>query len=123
MRKGSVPYQVSPETIRAQQDPMEAMRLCQGTCERVPDEVCEAVLDTLVLIPGGNRSSDACDARASAIAPRMAVEDWRFCSCFCRQKTQQHARIFGLVHTNLANRLAHRALLEAALSSEKQSAA
>jgi hypothetical protein len=39
------------------------------------------------------------------------------------KRTHQHARIFGLVHTNLANRLAHDIAREALFSSEKQSAA
>jgi hypothetical protein len=104
-------------------DPMESMRRCQGKCDRVPDEVCDAVLDTLTFVPGGDRSSDARDARAVALAPRMAAEGWRFCPCFSEGNTQQHARIFGLMHTNLANRLAQKAVLEAAFSSENQSAA
>ena len=104
-------------------DPMKSMCHCQGTCDRVPDEVCDAVLDTLTFIPGGDNSSDACDARAAALAPRMAMEGWRFCPCFPAKRTHQHARICGLVHTNLANRLAHDIAQEALFSSEKQSAA
>jgi hypothetical protein len=53
----------------------------------------------------------------------MAVEGWRFCPCFSEGNTQQHARIYALVHTNLANRLAHKAAQETAFSSQKQSAA
>lgn len=123
MRPQTTPHHIRPEATRSMPDPMKSMLLCQGRCERVPDEVCDAVLDSLTLVPGGNSSADACDARAAAIAPRMAVEGWRFCPCFTMQRTQQHARIYGLVHTNLANRLAHRAVLEASLDSEKQSAA
>ena len=123
MRPKTMPAKVHPEAARFMPDPMRSMLLCQGKCDRVPDEVCDAVLDTLTLVPGGHTGSDACDARAAAIAARMAVEGWRFCPCFQMQRTQQHARIFGLVHTNLANRLAHRAVLEATLAAEKQSAA
>jgi hypothetical protein len=104
-------------------DPMKSMRLCRGKCDRVPDQVCDAVLDTLTFVPGGDRSADAWDARAVALAPQMAAEGWRFCPCFSEGNTPQHARIFALVHTNLANRLAQKALQEAAFSSEKQSAA
>lgn len=105
------------------QDPMKSMRLCQGNCARVPDQVCDAVLDTLTFVPGGDHSLDAWDARAAALAPRMAVEKWRFCPCFAGGNTPQHARIFSLVHTNLANRLAQKAAQEADSSSGKQSAA
>jgi hypothetical protein len=103
--------------------PMKTRKNCLGMCDRVPDEVCDAVLDTLTFNAGENRNTDACDVRAVAMAPWMAAEGWRFCPCFPRQRTQQHARIYGLVHTNLTNRLAHRTVLEAAFSSEKQNAA
>jgi hypothetical protein len=104
-------------------NPMRAMQSCLGKCCQIPYEVCDAVLDTLTLFPGGNSRADACDARAAAIAPRMAVEGWRFCPCFPEKRTRQHAQIFGLVQTNLANRLACRALTERILDAEKQSAA
>ena len=104
-------------------DPMKSMRLCKGKCTMVPPEVCDAVLDTLVFVPGRDKSSDARDARAAAVAPRMESEGWRFCPCFPQRTTQQHAQIFGLVHTNLANRLAHKAAQESAYSAENQGAA
>ena len=104
-------------------DPMRVMQSCLGKCCQVPDEVCDAVLDTLALFPGGDNRAVVCEARAAAIAPRMAVEGWRFCPCFSEKRTRQHAQIFGLVQTNLANRLAHRALSERTLVVEKQSAA
>jgi hypothetical protein len=104
-------------------DPIKTMQNCFGKCDRVPDEVCDAVLDTLQIIPGRNRNPGARDARAVAIAPRMAIEGWRFCSCFPEVRTRQHARIFSLVQTNLANKLAHRALTERTLAVETQSAA
>ena len=107
----------------ATQDPMQSMRHCQGKCDRVPDQVCDAVLDTLTFIPGGNHSSNAWDARAVALAPRMAAEGWRFCPCFSEATTPQHARIFSLVNTNLANSLALTALQGEPFSSDKQSAA
>lgn len=93
-------------------DQVESIHIDHKTCEH-----------TLTFIPGGDNSSDACDARAAALAPRMAVEGWRFCPCFPTKRTHQHARIFGLVHTNLANRLAHDIAQEALFSSEKQSVA
>jgi hypothetical protein len=42
----------------------------------------------------------------------MAKEGWRFCPCFPAKRTFEHARIFDLVHTNMANRLAHRVARE-----------
>ena len=104
------------------QDPMQSMRLCQGRCTLVPDQVCDAVLDTLVFVPGGDHSPDAWNARATALAPRMAMEGWRFCPCFAEGSTPQHARIFSLVHTNLANILAQKAAQEADFSSGKSAA-
>jgi hypothetical protein len=68
----------------------------------------DAVFDSLKRIQG---DSDQClgrDARAVDLAPRMAAEGWRFCPCFPMQRTEEHERIFDLVHTNLANRLADR---------------
>jgi hypothetical protein len=91
------------------QDPMQTMKTCRNHCEEVPDEVSEAVFDALDAIPG--ETEDTREARATAIASRMAKEGWRFCSCFPTRRTQFHQRIFDLVHTNMANRLAHRMLL------------
>jgi len=104
-------------------DPMKSMRHCKGKCTLVPPQVCDAVLDTLAFVPGGDKSPAAWDARAAALAPRMALEGWRFCPCFPEGITQQHARISGLVHTNLANRLAQKAALEASFYSQNPSAA
>jgi hypothetical protein len=39
----------------------------------------------------------------------MAMEGWRFCTCFPMVRTQQHELIFNLVHTTVANRLADEA--------------
>jgi len=95
-----------------QPDPMKTMLLCFGQCDSVPDEVCDAVIASLKRIPGV--TEDERDARAADLAPRMAVEGWRFCPCFPMVRTQQHELIFGLVHTNLANRLAQKAARESA---------
>jgi len=116
-------------TARNQEDsalrsnPMKKMKYCLGTCARVPDEVSTALADSLQVIPEGSSSPDACDARAVVIALRMAMEGWRFCPCFSEGTTPQHARIFGLVQTNLANSLAHNAQVERTLPVEKLSAA
>ncbi len=104
-------------------DPMKSMLFCQGECSQVPYQVCDAVLDTLTFIPGGDRSLDARDTRAILLSLRMAAEGWRFCPCYSEGSTHQHARIFGLVHTSLANRLAQEADQQVAFSSDKQSAA
>jgi len=90
---------------------MDAMQNCFGNCDQVPPEVCDAVLETLTLVRGGNRELNASNARATAIAQRMAVEGWRFCSCFARRRTPQHGRICQFVQTDLANVLANRAVL------------
>ena len=103
--------------------PMETMRNCVGSCTRVPNEVCAALLDSLQVVPGGNTEPDACDARAVVIALRMATEGWRFCPCFAEGATPQHARVFGLVQTDFANRLAQNALLQSVVPVEKRSAA
>jgi hypothetical protein len=63
------------------------------------------------------------EALAALVAPRMAKEGWRFCPCFPTKRTLQHARIFDLVQTNTADRLAHRHVLEQKNSAEQQSAA
>jgi hypothetical protein len=80
-------------------------------CDEVPNEVCEAVFETLNAIPGVYRECDQREALAVLVAPRMAKEGWHFCLCFPTRRTAQHGRIFDLVHTNMANRLAHRAVL------------
>jgi hypothetical protein len=103
--------------------PMKTMQECFGNCTRIPDEVCLAVLDSLEVIPEGNSHPDARDARAVVIALRMAMEGWQFCPCFVEGMTPQHARIFGLVQTNLANNLAHGALLRRAIRAKKLKAA
>jgi hypothetical protein len=91
------------------QDPMQAMKSCRNHCEEVPDEVSDAVFAALDAIPG--ETEEIREARATAIASRMAKEGWRFCPCFPTRRTGLHQRIFDLVHTNMANRLAHRILL------------
>jgi hypothetical protein len=91
------------------QDPMQTMKSCQNLCEEVPDEVSNAVFDALDSIPGQGEESR--EVRANAIASQMAKEGWRFCPCFATRRTPLHERIFDLVHTNMANRLAHRILL------------
>jgi hypothetical protein len=91
------------------QDPMQTMKSCKNLCEEVPDEVYDAVFSAFDAIPG--ESQECREARADAIAARMAKEGWRFCPCFPTKRTSHHERIFDLVHTNMANRLAHRILL------------
>ncbi len=89
---------------------------CGDDCDCVSDEVIEAVFDSLKRIPGDDEHSLGRDARAIDLAPRMAAEGWRFCACFPKMRTQEHERIFDLVHTNLANRLAQREVLVARVS-------
>jgi hypothetical protein len=91
------------------QDPMTTMKSCRNHCDEVPDEVSEAVFAALDALPG--ETEDIREARANAIASRMAKEGWRFCPCFATRRTALHQRVFNLVHTNMANRLAHRILL------------
>ncbi|MGA1983052.1 MAG: hypothetical protein ABSG84_11395 [Acidobacteriaceae bacterium] len=94
---------------------MKTMQTCSGeSCDCVPDEVCDAVWDSLRQIPGGDDPYQVRDARAEWLAPRMATEGWRFCHCFPLLRTEQHARIYDLVHTNRANHLAHKAARERA---------
>lgn len=96
-----------------QPDPMTTMKSCYGdSCECVPDEVTDAVYDSLNHIPSGDHRTQRRDARAEMLAPHMADQGWRFCPCFPMLRSEEHARVFDLVHTNLANRLAQRALLE-----------
>jgi hypothetical protein len=98
-------------------DPKKTMQACCGdNCDCVSDEVIEAVFDSVKRIPGDNDHSLGRDARAIDLAPRMAAEGWRFCPCFPMLRTQEHERIFDLVHTNLANRLAHKEALVARTS-------
>ena len=98
-----------------QRDPLMTMKSCHGgSCESVPDEVYEAVYESLNQIPGGERHDPQRDARAEILAPLMAEQGWRFCPCFPMLRTYQHEWVFALVHTNLANRLAHKAELEVA---------
>ena len=88
-------------------NPMKAMQNCLGHCDQVPDEVCDAVFDSVRRIPRVTGKSDERDARAVILASRMALEGWRFCPCFALTKTPGHQEIFNMVHTNLANKLAH----------------
>jgi hypothetical protein len=91
-----------------QSDPTDSMLRCSGHCGGVPDEVCDAVFATVRIVTGGGGNER--DARAAYLAPRMAVEEWRFCSCFPMLRTPRHEMILSLVHTNLANRLADKAV-------------
>ena len=96
-------------------DPMETMQSCLGdSCDNVPDEVCDAVFDGLKQISGTREHAQRRDALAEIIAPRMAEEGWRFCPCFPLLRTEGHARIYDLVHTNRANHLAHKVARESA---------
>jgi hypothetical protein len=98
-----------------QTDQMDTMHACYGdSCDCVSEDVMDAVLDSLTRIPEAADHLHARDARAIDLAPRMAAEGWRFCPCFPMLRTGQHEWIFSLVHTNLANRLAHKAALEMA---------
>jgi hypothetical protein len=123
MRHAITRHQTSPEAYKKMPDPMRTMQLCRGTCDQVPDEVCEAVFETLNSIPGVYRECNQREVLATLVALRMAKEGWRFCPCFPIKRTTQHAQIFDLVHTNMANRLAHRAVLEQKNAAEQQSAA
>lgn len=90
-------------------DPMKAMKACKNRCEEVPGQVSEAVFAAFDEIPGVDEESR--EARSKAVAERMAKEGWRFCPCFPARRTPLHQRVFALVHTNLANRVAHRIAL------------
>ena len=85
-------------------DPMMT-HLCSGHCDGVPEEVRDAVFASVKRVPAGD--GDERGARAADLAPRMAAEGWRFCRCFPMLTTKQHEMIHSLVHTDLANRLAH----------------
>ena len=102
----------SPKKAKIVLNPPKTMPSCRGMCNQIPDEVSEAVFETLDSAPGLYREHDPREALATLVAPRMAKEGWRFCSCFPAKRTHEHARIFDLVHTNMANRLAHRTALE-----------
>ena len=95
-----------------QPDPMNSMLHCSGHCDGVPDEVCDAVFASVKSVPGRDGNERA--TRAANLAQLMAVEGWRFCPCFPKLRMQRHEMIFSLVHTNLANRLAHEAALSRA---------
>jgi hypothetical protein len=112
MRLTTARCQVSPQRLDKVLDPTRTTSLCQRMCNQIPDEVFEAVYETLGATPGLYRERDPREALATLVAPRMAKEGWRFCSCFPAKRTFEHARIFDLVHTNMANRLAHRTALE-----------
>lgn len=116
-------HQRSPDTLKTMSDPMRMMQICQGLCDLIPDEVCEAVFETLITIPGVDRECNPRYALATLVAPRMAKEGWRFCPCFPAKRTFQHAKIFDLVHTNMANRLAERHVLEQKNAAERHPAA
>ena len=120
MRHAITSHQTSPEAPKTRPDPLRTMQLCQGMCDEVPDEVCEAVFETLNSIPGVYRECNEREALATLVAPRMAEEGWRFCPCFPTKRTTQHGQIFDLVHTNMANRLAHRHVLERKHAAEPQ---
>jgi hypothetical protein len=90
---------------------MQSMKSCQNRCLEVPEEVSEVVFAALNSIPGENEGGCERDDRAKQIAPAMARDGWRFCPCFPARRTLEHYRIFDLVHTNMANRLAHRIVL------------
>jgi hypothetical protein len=87
------------------------MKSCQYLCDEVPEEVSEAVFAALMQIPGEIEAGVERSKRAAVIAERMVADGWRFCPCYSIKRTLQHYRIFDLVDTNLANRLAHRMLL------------
>jgi len=106
MRHAITLHQTSPEALKTMPDPMRTMYLCRGMCDEVPDEVSDAVFETLNSIPSVYRECSEREALATLLAPRMAKEGWRFCPCFPAKRTLEHARIFDLVHTNMANRLA-----------------
>ncbi len=98
-----------------QLDPLAVMRVCRGeSCDCVPDEVFDAVYDTVDRLPPGEDQSNRRDTRAEMLAPRMVEETGDSAPCFSLLRTGQHARIFDLVHTNLANRIANRIALERA---------
>jgi hypothetical protein len=90
---------------------MKTMKSCKNLCTEVPEEVSDLVFAALDDIPGENEDGPEREARAVAIAPEMALQGWRFCPCFPAHRTLLHYRIFDLVHTNMANRFAHRILL------------
>ena len=112
MRPTSPQCSLKPKSLKTVVKAPKATPVCQGMCHQIPDEVCEAVFETLDATPGLYGERDPREALATLVAPRMAKEGWRFCPCFPARRTFEHARIFDLVHTNMANRLAHRTALE-----------
>jgi hypothetical protein len=89
------------------------MKSCYGdSCDCVPEEVTDAVYRSLNRVPGGDHHTQRRDTRAEMLAPVMAEQAWRFCPCFPMRRSEEHSRIFDLVHTKLANRLADKAALE-----------
>ncbi len=112
MRPASPRVPLSPKSLKTVVAAQRATPLCEGICNQIPDEVCEAVFETLDATPSLYGERDPREALATLVAPRMAREGWRFCPCFPARRTIEHARIFDLVHTNMANRLAHRTALE-----------
>ena len=122
MRHAISLHKTSAKTLRTMPAPMKTMQLCQGTCDQVPEQVCEAVFETLITIPDVYRECNVREALATLVAPRMAKEGWRFCPCFAMKRTSEHARIFDLLHTNMANRLAHRHALEQKNAEQKPAA-
>ena len=68
--------------------------------------MCDAVIDALTFVAGGDRSLDAQGTRAVLLSLRMAADGWRFYPCYSEGSMQQHARIFSLVNTHLIDRLA-----------------
>jgi hypothetical protein len=94
---------------------MKTMQRCHGSsCDGVPDEVYEAVYEIISEVRGADCHDPLRDVRAEILAPLMAEQGWRLSPCFSKLRTKDHARIFDLVHTNLANRLANKAALERA---------
>jgi hypothetical protein len=112
MRLATPRTPVSPKRHKIVPAPPKTPPPCKGLCNQIPDEVCEAVFETLDATPNLYHERDPRETLATLVAPRMAREGWRFCSCFPARRTSEHARIFDLVHTNMANRLAHRTALE-----------
>ena len=68
MRYEIMLHQISPERLRTMRDPMKTMQLCQGMCKSVPDEVCDAVFDSLKQVPGVNGNANERDTGAQIIA-------------------------------------------------------
>jgi hypothetical protein len=88
---------------------------CHGRCAQVPVEVWSAVADLIALsedlgLDGGSRL-----ILAKRVAPIMAKEGWRFCTCYRSENTPEHRTVYGLLSTVHANFVAdHLALASAA---------